>query len=135
VFTKDEVFRSDENFRRTVDAAMQSAMQKAVYAAMQGHPEALYQFRDPRYYSAFINGIKGYLGVRMPAQGSQKAVRQPEAVVAGQKTQAPAASDSFELPPDLEEVARVMGPAYRKRLIEGEKERRKRGDLEFHRQR
>lgn len=134
IFTRDEVFRSDENFRNVVDGAMQSAMSKAVQAAMAGQPEALYQFRDPRYYSAFINGIKGYLGIRMPAQGSQKAVKQPEAVVAGQKTQAQSA-ETFELPPDLEEVARVMGPAYRKRLIEGEKERRKRGDLEFHRQR
>ena len=106
----------------------------AVNQALQGDPSQLYQYRDPRFYNAFLSGIKGYMGIRMPAASGQVPVRQPEAVVAGQQPAAPQAQEEITLPPDLEEVAKAMGSAYRKRLIEGEKERRKRGDLSFHRE-
>lgn len=111
VLNRDDSFRGNERVRELVEGTLKQMMSQAEQAAWYGNPGAARAFDNPRFFPALVAAAKIAAGAgdmaQMPAQ--------PAGATAGRVTQR-VEDSSVELPPDLEEVARVLGPAKRAQL-------------------
>ena len=126
VFSKDDGFRRNDKVRKQVETTLRGMLNQATAEARGGYPQKLMMFSHPGFYNTFLAAAKAYTGYQPQANAPAQPVG---AVVEG--ATAPQAADHVELPPDLESVAKRMGPAYRKKLEKEYKESQKRGDIEF----
>ena len=127
-FNKDATFRSNKAMQEKIGATLHGMMQRAEYEARNGNfgpMNALANLSD-----ADIAGTLAYVravsGVQSPGVGP---LEMTGATV--ESSRAPVAEQSVELSPEQEEVARRLGPAYRRKLEKAVREQNKLNDLEW----
>jgi len=123
--SKDKAFRESEAVRNTVQTHLNQWIDTSYRQALDGNPRQLLAMHEPKFFRVLLAAAKEMSDYRPNPSGTGRAVPAVEGVTP------PKAEASVELPPDLEEVARKMGPAYRKRLEKEYANNLKTGNIEF----
>ena len=127
-FNKDATFRSNKSMQDKIGSTLNGMMQRAEFEARNGNfgpLSALANLSDSDI-AGTLAYVRAVSGVRSPGVGPMQiegaTVESSRAAVAKQKV---------ELTPEQEEVARRMGPAYRRKMEKALADQSKYNDLEW----
>lgn len=127
-FNKDATFRSSKAMQEKIGATLQGMVQRAEYEARNGNfapMNAIANLSD-----ADIAGTLAYVRAVSGASSPGTGPMQIEGATV-ESSRAAVADKTVELTPEQEEVARRMGPAYRRKMEKAVVEQKKYNDLEW----
>ena len=117
IYNKSNAFRASPGVRKQVESHLKERYHAAVDAARQGDFTELHMLQSPRYHGAVLALAKYF-------ENYQEAGEAPPVGKAVVETPKPRATpeDNLNIPADMMEAARRMGPAAVERLKESYKE-------------
>lgn len=128
-FNEDPAFRSNKEMQERIGATLRGMRQQAEYEARaRGNFAPLQQLAN--LSEAEIAGALAYVKAMSGVYSGAAGPMQIEGAQV-ESSRAPTRDQSVELTPEQEEIARRMGPGYRAKLIEAQKELTKHNDLEW----
>jgi hypothetical protein len=109
---RDKAYREDKRVREEVDRNLQNWMNWGYQEAMEtGNIGKLQALEDPGFFRILLAATKERVGYQAPVAGPAT----PAGAVL--ETQTPPVNEPVvELPPDMQEVANMMGPAFEEKL-------------------